>query len=61
MLNLVGSDDIPDMANDNPDISVVLYGKSVRPGRKVGHINVRNDDPAVVNQLLDQLEKSVYG
>ena len=60
MLNLVGSDEIPAMANDNPDISVVLYGKSVRPGRKVGHINVQNDDPAVVNQLLDQLEAAVY-
>ena len=60
MLNLVGSDDIPALANNNPDISVVLYGKSVRPGRKVGHINVQNDDPTVVAELLDQLEKAVY-
>lgn len=60
MLNLVGSDDIPAMAHNHPSIAVHLYGKSVRPGRKVGHINVQSDDPMVVHQLLDQLEAAVY-
>jgi 5-(carboxyamino)imidazole ribonucleotide synthase len=60
MLNLVGYDDIPALAQDHPDITVHLYGKSVRPGRKVGHINVQNSDPAVVNDLLDQLNQAIY-
>lgn len=60
MLNLVGSDDIPAQANENADIAVHLYGKSVRPGRKVGHINIQNSDPEYVKRLLDELEGAVY-
>jgi len=60
MLNLVGTDSIPEMAINHPNIAVHLYGKSVRPGRKVGHINVQHDEASEVSALLSQLEKAIY-
>ncbi len=46
MLNLVGT--LPDSAAvlAIPDAHLHLYGKSPRPGRKVGHISVRARDEA---------------
>ncbi len=38
------------MAAD-PGVKVHLYGKAVRPGRKIGHVTVTGDDPLV---LLDR-------
>jgi 5-(carboxyamino)imidazole ribonucleotide synthase len=54
MVNILGGDD-PDlhdrlihvMAAD-PGVKVHLYGKVVRPGRKVGHVTVVGDDPAEI-------------
>jgi 5-(carboxyamino)imidazole ribonucleotide synthase len=51
MVNVLGGD-LPDLhralrhvlARD-PDLRVHLYGKAVRPGRKIGHVSVRGDDP----------------
>src|SRR5262249_60565958 len=50
MVNLLGGSD-PDlhsrfvhvMAAD-PGVKVHLYGKAVRPGRKIGHVTVAGDD-----------------
>ena len=52
MANVLGGTD-PDvydryihvMAAD-PDVKVHLYGKAVRPGRKIGHVTVLGDDAA---------------
>ncbi|GAB3461658.1 5-(carboxyamino)imidazole ribonucleotide synthase [Streptomonospora sediminis] len=52
MANVLGGED-PDvygryihvMAKD-PAAKVHFYGKQVRPGRKIGHVNVAGDDPA---------------
>lgn len=57
MVNVLGGDD-PDlysrfvhvMAAD-PGVRVHLYGKQVRPGRKVGHVTVTGAD---VGQLRDR-------
>ena len=57
MVNVLGGED-PDlysrlihvMAAD-PGVKVHLYGKRVRPGRKVGHVTVAGDD---VGQLRDR-------
>ncbi|QSB04685.1 5-(carboxyamino)imidazole ribonucleotide synthase [Natronoglycomyces albus] len=38
------------LMNDDPGVKVHLYGKAVRPGRKIGHVNVCGDD-------LDQLRR----
>ncbi len=54
MANVLGGDD-PDlhgrlvhvMAAD-PGVKVHLYGKAVRPGRKIGHVTVLGDDVAEV-------------
>src|SRR5699024_12516355 len=35
------------MAHD-PAVKAHLYGKSVRPGRKVGHVNAYGQDPQLV-------------
>jgi len=52
MVNVLGGE-YPDlyrsylhvMARD-PGVKVHLYGKGVRPGRKIGHVNVSGDDLA---------------
>ncbi|MCP9273808.1 5-(carboxyamino)imidazole ribonucleotide synthase [Mycolicibacterium sp. CAU 1645] len=49
MANVLGAQELPDMAMDErlhhlfgrlPEAKVHLYGKSERPGRKIGHVNV---------------------
>ena len=54
MVNLVGTP-----ADDQwlavPGTEVVWYGKSVRAGRKVGHINISHADPAFIIQSLNML------
>jgi 5-(carboxyamino)imidazole ribonucleotide synthase len=45
MVNLIGA--VPDLARlaAIPGAHVHLYGKSPRPGRKLGHVSIRADDP----------------
>jgi 5-(carboxyamino)imidazole ribonucleotide synthase len=49
MANVLGStrerltDALPEVTAD-PDVKVHLYGKDVRPGRKLGHVTVYGDD-----------------
>jgi len=57
MVNVLGGEDsdlysrlVHVMAAD-PGVKVHLYGKRVRPGRKVGHVTVAGDD---VGQLRDR-------
>lgn len=50
MANVLGSgldeltDALDDVAAADPQAKVHLYGKQVRPGRKLGHVNVSGDD-----------------
>ncbi|MBD8080208.1 5-(carboxyamino)imidazole ribonucleotide synthase [Cellulosimicrobium arenosum] len=50
MANVLGStldeltDALPAVLGAHPDARVNLYGKGVRPGRKLGHVNVSGDD-----------------
>jgi len=55
MLNLVGT--LPDSARvlAVPDAHLHLYGKSPRPGRKVGHITVRADSELELEQRVRAL------
>jgi len=56
MANVLGSthDDLTDALADvlasDPGAKVQLYGKDVRPGRKLGHVNVSGDDLADVRR-----------
>jgi 5-(carboxyamino)imidazole ribonucleotide synthase len=43
------------MAAD-PGVKVHLYGKAVRPGRKIGHVTVLGDD---VTELRDRARRAV--
>ena len=54
MVNLVGE---PFQARwlTLPDARVHWYGKEVRPGRKLGHLNVRAADQASLEARLDEL------
>ena len=55
MSNVLGGDDgnaglatrVPDVLDD-PDLHLHLYGKGVRPGRKIGHVNICGDDVATL-------------
>src|SRR5262249_20273356 len=53
--NLIG--DLPDPAEllAIPDAHLHLYGKSLRPGRKVGHVTVRADSARELSLRLKQL------
>ena len=51
MVNVLGGD-VPDLYDaykhvlaHDPELKVHLYGKDVKPGRKVGHVTVCGDDP----------------
>jgi 5-(carboxyamino)imidazole ribonucleotide synthase len=57
MVNLIGG--VPDTADvlRHPHAHLHLYGKEPRPGRKVGHITVRHDDPAVVRETVERLRE----
>lgn len=61
MVNILGSDDLevgrlydgyPHALARDPQLRVHLYGKELRPGRKVGHVNAYGDD------LEDCLERA---
>src|SRR5699024_10276187 len=51
MVNLLGSSledprqAYPEVLRRYPEVKVHLYGKDVRPGRKLGHVTVTGDDP----------------
>ncbi len=55
MLNLIG--ELPDASEllALPDAHLHLYGKSPRPGRKVGHVTLRADSMEQLQQRLRQL------
>jgi 5-(carboxyamino)imidazole ribonucleotide synthase len=55
MLNLIG--ELPDAGEllALPDAHLHLYGKSPRPGRKVGHVTLRADSMEQLEQRLRQL------
>jgi 5-(carboxyamino)imidazole ribonucleotide synthase len=55
MVNLIGA--VPETADvlAHPHTHLHLYRKEPRPGRKVGHMTVRHDDPAVVRETVARL------
>ncbi|MBM7480353.1 5-(carboxyamino)imidazole ribonucleotide synthase [Oerskovia jenensis] len=60
MANVLGSslpaltDALPDVLGTFPDARVNLYGKDVRPGRKLAHVNVSGQD-------LDEVRRRALG
>jgi 5-(carboxyamino)imidazole ribonucleotide synthase len=56
MLNLVGTLPSTQSVLAVPDAHLHVYGKSPRPGRKVGHITVRARDDAELSQRVAALQ-----
>ncbi len=57
MVNLIG--DIPDAIRTQTPGVLHDYGKSPRPGRKLGHFTVIADTAAECDELVDKIDKSV--
>lgn len=55
MLNLVGALPDPAAVLRHPNAHLHLYGKDPRPGRKIGHITVRDDDPERLGRTVAAL------
>ncbi len=55
MVNLIG--ELPELAQVAalPGAHIHLYGKQPRPGRKLGHVTLRSDDPEELERLLSVL------
>jgi 5-(carboxyamino)imidazole ribonucleotide synthase len=56
MINILGTDSVPDSILAIPSVTLHWYGKSKRAGRKMGHINVSGRDR---NELLCRLQQVV--
>jgi len=54
MINILGPDHVDHQVLNVPSVAMHWYGKSKRPGRKMGHINVCGDTKA---QLIERLNK----
>lgn len=63
MANILGAPTAPSMSMDErlhhlfarlPQAKVHMYGKSERPDRKIGHVNVLGDDVAVVREQAER-------
>ncbi|MGQ0286229.1 5-(carboxyamino)imidazole ribonucleotide synthase [Pasteurellaceae bacterium 22721_9_1] len=58
MVNLIGTEHNPQWLN-TPFSQLHWYGKEVRPGRKVGHINLTHIDKNVLIAQLNKLSKEL--
>src|SRR5690625_443506 len=67
MVNVLGSEladpasAYPELMATFPDAKVHLYGKGVRPGRKLGHVTVTGTDPAEVRRRAQQAARLLQG
>ncbi|AUM13302.1 5-(carboxyamino)imidazole ribonucleotide synthase [Ketobacter alkanivorans] len=60
MLNLLGVPlDQAAMLRDGGCLN--WYNKEVRPGRKVGHINIHDSNPQAAHARLSRLQEAIYG
>jgi 5-(carboxyamino)imidazole ribonucleotide synthase len=55
MLNLIGSTPGPERVLGVAGVHLHLYGKAPRPGRKLGHVTIRADEPAACDAAAARL------
>lgn len=55
MLNVIGTAPLVARVLAVPDAHVHMYGKSERPGRKLGHVTIRSASPEVARARADEL------
>lgn len=58
MVNLLGCE-MPPLETIGARASLNWYGKSVRPGRKLGHVNFVSDDRASLNAAMEEFRRRV--
>lgn len=58
MVNLLGVE--PPNPVICPDAKLHWYNKSVRPGRKVGHLNLTHSDPSQLHRQVEELVAVLY-
>jgi len=59
MVNLLGAK-VEQHDLDAPNTQLHNYNKSIRPGRKVGHINLWGEDKAQLKEQAEQLVEQIY-
>jgi 5-(carboxyamino)imidazole ribonucleotide synthase len=59
MINILGTDSVPDSILAIPSVTLHWYGKSKRAGRKMGHINVSGGDRSELLYRLQQVAKQL--
>jgi len=59
MFNLIGDEPEPRAVLAVPGAHLHRYGKSPRPGRKLGHITIRADDPETLRERVLQVSALV--
>ena len=55
MINVLGQEKIPNEVLKTADVTSHWYGKSVKPGRKMGHINVSGESLQQLGSRLSEL------
>ncbi len=59
MVNLLGIE-APKTIVSESNVQHHVYNKSLRPGRKVGHLNLVSDDRAALEAQLERIRESLY-
>jgi 5-(carboxyamino)imidazole ribonucleotide synthase len=60
MLNLIGTTPEPRRVLAISEAHLHLYGKSARPGRKLGHVTIRTDNQQTLKTRLAQLQAALH-
>jgi 5-(carboxyamino)imidazole ribonucleotide synthase len=59
MVNIIGRLPEPEQVLRHRDAHLHLYGKSVRPGRKLGHITLRGDESQALRRRAEELLREI--
>ncbi|HEY0673543.1 MAG TPA: 5-(carboxyamino)imidazole ribonucleotide synthase [Longimicrobiales bacterium] len=59
MVNIIGRIPPTEEVLKHPDAHLHLYGKSARPGRKLGHITLRGHDGPQVRKRAEELRREI--
>jgi 5-(carboxyamino)imidazole ribonucleotide synthase len=59
MVNILGKDQIMIQTSDSAS-QINWYGKSIKPNRKVGHINITADESSKIEKAIDEIMENLY-
>ena len=59
MINIIGKIPQPQQVLQHRDAHLHLYGKSARPGRKLGHVTIRGEDSRSVRKRAEELRREI--